>query len=206
MDFNHLKTIILEDKNIINAYQYGSRVYETHNADSDYDFIFVVNKKDDALITKYASLDANIYTLEEFVEQIQNHEISILECLFLPENKVIKNTHSFTENFNLDKNQLRTSISQKSSNSWVKGKKKFIVEKDFNPYVGKKSVWHAFRMLDFGTQIAKNGFIYDYTSANHLYKEIIACNSWEEIEQKYKQKFNEYGTEFKKVAPKALKM
>lgn len=206
MDINHLKNMIQKDNNITNAYQYGSRVYGTHNEKSDYDFILVVKQNDEKLMDCYSDVDINIYTEKEFSEQIKAHEISVLECLFLKEDKIIKNEETFIEHFILDKNQLRTSISQKSSNSWVKGKKKFIIEKDFNPYVGKKSIWHAFRMLDFGTQIAKNGFIYDYTSSNHLYNDILACNSWEEVEQKYKQKFNEYSTEFKKVAPKALKM
>lgn len=206
MNFDEIKIKILEDKNIINAYQYGSRVYGTHHKDSDYDFILVVEDKNETFLNKWSNIDANIYTEKEFIAQINAHEISVLECIFLPEEKILKNEKSYLNNFIIDKNQLRTSISQKASNSWVKGKKKFIVEKDFNPYIGKKSIWHSFRMLDFGTQIAKEGIIYNYESANYLYEEILKCNSWEEVEKNYKQKFNEYNSEFKKVAPKALKM
>ena len=191
MDFNTIKENISNDENIINAYQYGSRVYGNHHDNSDYDFIFVVNKKEESLLIQWKEIDANIYSKEEFVEQIKSHEISVLECLFLPEEKVIKSSQSFLNDFVLDKASLRNSVSQKASNSWVKGKKKFLIEKDFNPYIGKKSIWHSFRMLDFGTQIAKEGVIYDYSQSNHLYQDILNCTTWEEIEKKYKQKFNE---------------
>lgn len=193
------KEYINKNSNIISCFYYGSRVYGSHKEDSDFDFIVVVNEKED--IT-YNGCDITVYTKEEFQEKIQQHEISILECLFLPSEKIIKNEQSW--NFQKDLGVLRKSISEKSSNSWVKCKKKFLVEKDYNPYVGKKSVWHSLRILDFGRQIAIHDKIIDYGSMNQYYEPIMSCNSWEEIEQNFKKFYNQKATEFKLVAPKGV--
>ena len=46
------------------------------------------------------------------------------------------------------------------------------IKKDKNIYIAKKSLFHSFRIIDFGTQIAKNGRITDYGSTNHIWFEI----------------------------------
>jgi predicted nucleotidyltransferase len=188
-----------QNTNIISCFYYGSRVYGSHKEDSDFDFIVVVNEKEDII---YNGCDITVYTKEEFQEKIQQHEISILECLFLPPEKIIKNEQNW--NFQKDLGVLRKSISEKSSNSWVKCKKKFLVEKDYNPYIGKKSAWHSLRILDFGRQIAIHNKIIDYSSMNQYFEPIMNCNSWEEIEQKFKKFYNQKATEFKLVAPKTV--
>jgi hypothetical protein len=181
-------------------FPYGSRVYETANEQSDYDFIAVV--KDTNKFFNNTPHDISVYSIDEFKEKIKEHEISVLECLFIPNENILKKTMNFE--FNLDLQQLRTAISSKSSNSWVKAKKKFIVEKDFNPYVGKKSAWHAIRILDFGEQIAKSKCILDFTKMNDLLPEIMACESWEELDGKFRATYNAKSTNFKSAAPKLV--
>jgi hypothetical protein len=88
----------------------------------------------------------------------------------------------------------------------VKSKKKFIVEKDYSPYIGKKSAWHSIRILDFGYQIAKYGKINDYQSVNNLLKSIMKLNSWEEIDENFKTVYNETASRFKEVAPKEINL
>ena len=100
--------------------------------------------------------------------------------------------------------QLRHAISSKSSNSWVKAKKKFIVEEDFNPYIGKKSAFHSLRILNFGTQIAKYQRILNYSSANNYFDDIMNLNSWDDINHQFKSVYNSLSTEFKLVAPKEI--
>lgn len=194
-----LKKIAEQDENIICCFLYGSRVYGTNNENSDYDFIVVV--KDKTINTSLENNgDVTTYSIDEFNELIQQHEISILECLFLAKEFKFKENMKFK--FNLDKQLLRNSISSKASNSWVKCKKKFIVEEDYNPYIGKKSLWHSLRILDFGKQIADHGRIVNFDSMNHLIGDIMDLNSWEEIEKKYKSVYNNMASSFKQSAPK----
>ncbi len=197
----NIKSTAEKDPNIICAYLYGSQVYKTNTEKSDHDFICVVNNKE-ANNQLVLFGDVTNYTVEEFQNLVNQHEISVLECLFLKDEFVLKQKHNF--DFSLNKELLRNSISAKSSNSWVKAKKKFIIEEDFNPYIGKKSAWHSLRILNFGTQIAKNGKIEDYSQCNDLFKKVMECNSWEEINEKFKTTYNEMASEFKRNAPKMV--
>lgn len=202
----------IDKDNIVAAYNYGSVVYGTNTEKSDVDIILVVhavtpevsnlinehkNSKSDKL-----NIDIQAYTKEEFIQKIHEHEISILECLFLPEkDKLIEN---IKWDFHLKLPLLRKSISEKASNSWVKAKKKLIVEKDYNPYIGLKSAWHSLRILNFGIQIATYGKIVNYAVTNELFQPILSCKSWEELNSKYKAVFNETSSRFKAVAPKEV--
>lgn len=203
---NELKEKIINNPNVIAMYDYGSSVYGTSHANSDKDVIVVANNLDDdffkSLLDKF---DVSLHTPEKFQALIHEHEISVLECLWLEQKNIYKQ-HDW--DFVLDKAQLRQACSAKSSNSWVKAKKKFVVEKDFNDYIGKKSAWHAIRILDFATQIATHGKIENYASCNTLLPQIMQCTSWEEIDSKFRTTYNGKSSEFKLVAPKAssLKM
>lgn len=194
----------LQDNNITAIYQYGSYVYKTNNENSDKDIIVVLEdteKSKDTIEELKKQYDVNIYSKKDFERMIKDHEITALECLFLKDEFIIK-YHQW--DFNLDLPSLRNSVSQKSSNSWVKAKKKFIVEKDYAPYIGQKSAWHAIRMLDFATQIAQHGSILDYSSKNDLLKEIVSCNTWEDIDTQFRKLYNETASIFRQFAPKEI--
>ena len=202
-----LKDFIEQEPIILNLYVYGSQVYGTVNSQSDFDFIciiqdssFLENKEYIAKLEKFG--DFNFFTANEFDNLVKQHEITALECLFLDSQFILKEKQSFSFDLNLP--QLRHAISSKSSNSWVKSKKKFIVEEDFNPYIGKKSAFHSLRILNFGTQIAKHHKIIDYSSANHYFDEIMKLNSWDDINHQFKSVYNSLSTEFKLVAPKEI--
>lgn len=182
-----------------NIYAYGSRVYGTEHPDSDYDYIVVADIDQDIIETLE---NVTIYSRAAFQKAIDEHEISVLECLFLPADKVLKRTLNFRFDLNLP--QLRHSISKKASNSWVKCKKKLTVEKDFDAYAGKKSLWHSLRIISFGTQIALNGKIENYDAINRLYSDIVhnpSCD-WVYYKKAYKPLYNQMMTEFRKLAPK----
>ncbi|MNB85416.1 hypothetical protein D3C81_711820 [compost metagenome] len=194
---------MINKDDILNVYRYGSRVYGTATNESDHDLI-IVKKGAEGIIEGIESgiLNLTIYDELSFQEAINNHEISVLECLFLPKNCIITEKKKF--DFELDITKLRNSISQKSSNSWVKTKKKLTVEKDYNPYIAKKSLFHSFRILKYGIQIAKYGRIFDYTEANYLWEEInsFETNDWEFFKTKYQPVYNELKSQFKLEAPK----
>lgn len=199
-----IQDYIATEDNIIALYDYGSVVYHTNTKDSDHDVILILKEKEDIKTIDYLKqhLDVNVFSQEEFEKMLNEHEISALECLSLNQEYVWKETQKWE--FTLHLPTLRNAISAKSSNSWVKAKKKFIVEKDFNDYVGKKSAWHAIRMLDFGIQIAQHEKITNFETMNDLLPKIMKCNSWEEIDSAFRKTYNETSSAFKLVAPKEI--
>jgi hypothetical protein len=153
--------------NILNLYMYGSRVYGTFDSRSDWDFIAIVKQKDRDQFSDNL-INVNFFTVEQFQRKLNDHEIDAMECYFLPKKFILKNTTPLS--FTLNKSKLRNSLSEKSSHSWVKAKKKLTVEKDFDLRIGQKSLFHSFRILEFGTQLATIGRIFDYGSCNDVWK------------------------------------
>lgn len=152
---------------------------------------------------EYLSIDFNVYGEREFRERVRNYDISALECLCISEFetlikhignidndikysdicyivKDIKYSDYFnysSENYGLDLFKLRSLISEKASHSWVRAKKKFVVCKDRNIYSGKKSLWHSLRILSFGIQIAKYGYIKNIrTPIMEMYHNLLFCD------------------------------
>jgi len=179
------------------VFPYGSRVYGTNSETSDYDYIIVSS-------IGYDPPKPNItyYSKKEFQDKINEHEISALECIFLPGEYYQEISKQFT--FELDLPKLRSSISSKASNSWVKAKKKFTIEKDKDIYIGKKSLFHSLRIIDFGIQIARYKKIVDYSCTNDIWFEIRdnPSEDYNDYKTKYQPIYNSKMTEFRKLAPK----
>lgn len=189
-------------------FSYGSRVYGTFSETSDYDFIVIVpNGFPHNDQESFENINLNIYSEDEFEEQLKNHEVSIIEAIFTK--PIWKSTSLRVPNFSLSLPKLRESISQKSSNSWVKAKKKItvgsVIPKEDDYYVGIKSFFHAFRILDYGIQIAVNGKIIDFSSSNSIWEEINNKKwAWDELDKEFRERFRNLQTEFRKVAPKEI--
>lgn len=200
-----LKRTGLSDSDVLSVYSYGSRVYGNSRKESDYDFIIIVKDKNTEQFSDNL-INVNFFSPEGHQHRLNEHEISALECYFVDPKFILKETQNYS--FKLDLSKLRHSLSAKSSNSFVKAKKKLTFEIDRgveeNPEdVGKKSLFHSFRIIDFGIQIAKTGKIENYGSCNDLFKEIIySYSNWDELFEKYKKKYNSICTEFKILAPK----
>lgn len=189
-------------EDIFEIYPYGSRVYGTNSESSDYDFIVVYCGDYEKDGQQYDSHDgrysAHTYSVEKWNEHLSSHKIFALECSFLegPYKKMP---------VSIDKSVLRVEISSKTSNSWVKCKKKLEVENDY--LTGIKSIFHAFRMPMFGMQIAKHGRVVEYSEANQLWFEefkpmLMERPSWGQIKEIYQPRHNALMTEFRKVANK----
>lgn len=180
---------------------YGSRVYGTYTDASDYDFVVVADGCESGVEFRNGDLNVQVYNTEKFKDLLRRHNITSLECLFLPQEYILYRSYTF--DFKLNLPALRHSVSAKASNSWVKCKKKLTVEEGCE-YIGKKSLFHALRIVLFGTQIAQHGCILDYGAANPYYYEIMSMtsNSWEDYKKKYHPVFNKLMTEFRALAPK----
>lgn len=203
---------------IISIYLYGSTVYGTAQPGSDFDLIVIVDRKDDVTIQSrsiaiareyfqlsFSKFDVNLYTEEEFLRGLDGMEISFLECVNNVRAYSINGTLIYGKMHEMSKISLptlRESISRKASNSWVKAKKKLKVPEDYAPLIGKKSAWHAIRIIDFGIQLATTGKIHNISSKNLEFYDVMACETWEEIDEKFRIVYNNLSTEFRKVAPK----
>ncbi|MDF2534014.1 MAG: hypothetical protein K0R18_171 [Bacillales bacterium] len=185
---------------VLNIYLYGSKVYGC-NPNGDDDYIVVVKGKD--INEQFVSdeYDATFYSEDVFQHMIDEHDISVLECLFLPEDKIIKEDKKFK--FELNLNKLRINVSAKTSNSFVKCKKKLAIGNEREAYIGKKSLFHSLRMPMFGIQIAKYGKIVDYSEANEFWNIIIQneINDWTFYKKTFQPISNMIMTEFRKLAP-----
>lgn len=202
---------MIDINKVINFYPYGSFVYQTNTKKSDIDYIAVYDSDqplNKMIEGKYNDLKMNInlYSLNEFFNKVQNHDIDALECLFLPNDMKYENVDFL---FDLDLTKLRIAVSSVSSNSWVKCKKKFIDNED---YIAKKSMFHSLRILDYGIQLAKTNKIdfpntgsetlKNYDTLEDLLTDIMNFDNWNDLNNKFKPIYNALKSEFKIIAPK----
>lgn len=188
----------LADNRILACYLHGSRVYGTANAQSDYDYIVVVD--DNVYETDqrcYDNEDYNFITRSQWDQMALNNDCDFMECMFLP--ATIRMKEAYIPSFTLNKTLIRQNFSAKASNSWVKCKKKLTVEQDYAPYIGKKSLWHSLRLLDFGIQLLTYGKIVNYGSMNAYYDPIINAptNDWIWFKNTYQPLYNRLKSTFR---------
>ena len=197
----------IDNDNVVIIYPLGSRVYGSHTKESDYDYILICHKFFDS-----KDINVHVYTIEQYLQALSNHEIQALECYFIDDNLIVKYLDNTFDSFlKLDLSKLRTSISTISSNSYVKGKKKLIISGDYDPHLAIKSIFHSLRILDFGIQIGSTGSIINYGSMNWLLEDLKKMSLqyqrdelWNAIDTKYRSLYNEKSSQFKILCPKTL--
>lgn len=188
-------------KKALNVYHYGSFVYGTFvEGVSDYDYIVIVPDEMGNLDEQQFECNNCQYTVhsaKSWQEMLDRCDVDAIECYFLPSKFVVKETKKF--NADITREKIRNSFSHVASNSLVKCKKKLEVAESYNPSVGKKSLWHSLRILDFGIQILEHGAIINYGSLNYLYYEIVRSDEagWEYFKAKYKPVYNELKSKFR---------
>lgn len=206
----------LRDVNIqwINLYCFGSHVYGTNDAQSDWDYVAIVQTipSSGSHIEK-DGVDIQFYTVYEFQHNLDMHDMKAVECFFNPAHTK-QTTLEFS--FVLDKYMLRQSVSKMMNDSWDKGKKKLRIQEDFNLRIALKSLFHSIKIVGFGIQIANSGNIEKYDEYTYVLKDLYnIANRYndlhlqserellcKEIEQKYRQKYNSLRTQFKILCPK----
>jgi predicted nucleotidyltransferase len=160
----------------LNIYPYGSKIYGTNNEDSDDDFVIVYRSsllpsgafKDNAISSQDRSVQGSCYSRSGFIDAINNYQISALECIFLPDDKIIQKKMNFVMN-KFDVRELSKKIISTASSSWHFAN---LAYQDDHIDSSKKNIYHSLRILDFGIQIKENRKIVDYGSAS-LYKELV---------------------------------
>jgi hypothetical protein len=183
----------LDYNQVLNIYPYGSVVYSCNDEYSDSDYIIVFKSsllpsgafKDNAISSDDRMTQGVCYSRSGFIDAINNYEIGALECIFLPEDKIIQKNW----NFGITKwndNEFIKKIISKASSSWHFST---LADKQGNTPEVMVNVYHALRILDFGIQIKKNQKIVDYSSCNNLREEIY--NNHEIRPYDYYEKFME---------------
>ncbi|EFC37296.1 predicted protein [Naegleria gruberi] len=265
---------------IINLYLVGSRLYNCHDENSDYDLFMIIqndftlpkidklkwfevendkillesqkeiiqqdsipNRNENCISFRSDLLDINIYKkiqfefeLKYFLDQSlfeiaslsyysnnnsnnnnnnDNNNLNEIKNRERIENCIlIENEKYFITNIKtgIEKSSFRSPFSRKSSNSYIKTKKKLCVEHDLR--VGLKSMFHSMKILIFAIQILKFGFVYNFEEANSHYEYIMSFNNdiekeqewydnvWNQLDAKFKIIKKDLEREFHLLAPK----
>lgn len=170
------KALNIDYSQVLNIYPYGSKVYLTDDEYSDSDYVIVYKTsllpsgafKDNAISSYDRQIQGTCYSRGGFIDAINNYEISALECIFLPEDKIVQKKMNFGIT-KYNEKDLAKKIIQKASASWHFA---ILADKDNNVESAAKNVFHAIRILDFGIQIKNNKKIVDYSSMNKLKEKI----------------------------------
>lgn len=215
--FKKIKNILnIEDESILAIIPYGSNVYKNKKSE-DLDF-FVIVKENIELSINEKDIDITVLGVEQFLSECKSHTVRCMETIYTPENiehyfitSAVQLAFKELKNIDIDLKKMRENFSKTTSNSYVKAKKKIIVEKDYDYMSSLKSLWHSIRIANFGSQILENSKI-DFHSMNNLYKEIEKDyelynledkeEMWLNINKKYKPLFNKNNSLFKKLCPK----
>jgi hypothetical protein len=165
---------------VLNLYRYGSHVYGTNTASSDEDFIAIADRDEDIHNQPGMGFDITLYTYESFQSKLRSHAQDIMECVWLPSDMVLKADVSV--DFDLNLQTLRRSVSE--------------------VYTASKSLYHALRIVDFGTQIAREGRITSYQYHPHILQDIQTLDPvWDTWSKVYKPQHNKLMSEFRVLAP-----
>lgn len=190
MDAFETRTQIDED--ILKVYPYGSIVYGCSTEKSDSDYIVVVDSEEHLYYSvQEDNADYTVYSKKAFIERIREHHITALECIFQSEDD------PFLKYFVYDSEALRRSVSAISANSISKCRKRMLSGDD---YSGRKSIFHAVRIVMFGIQIATYGKIIDYSVANHYLEIAMKLKDWLAVKEYFTPIYKNYKSEFKKLA------
>lgn len=192
--------IVIGHKNVLKVIRFGSKVYGTASEYSDNDYVVVLDGENVYEQVEYEGDDFHFISIDIWNTMCDMHDIRCIEAYFTDESHWLKGEK---DTIDIDFDMIRSEFSQIASNSWVKCKKKLTVEKDYNPYIAKKSLFHSLRILEFGRQIMKFGFIYDFTRANIYFDEIMSYNDdWEQLKERFQPIYNDLKTQFKKAQRK----
>lgn len=196
----------IDPNKIRGMYPYGSVNYNTLTEKSDYDYVVIVDmKQNDYLQYETEDLDIHFISEDYYKQLLDDHDIMALEC-FYHVDPILK----YSIDFKLNLVTLRKKISAICNNSWVKASKKMNLPEE-DDYTGLKSLFHSFRILSYGIQLARDGEI-RFTNCglvgttDNFFRELKYHfdngKRWDYFKETYKSTHNEMATQFRLLAPK----
>lgn len=171
----HILAELRIDEDVLNIYSYGSQIYGTASEDSDQDFIIVTKGsmlksgafKQNAISNQSRSIQGVLYSRSGFQDAINNYDISALECLSLPTDKVVQSKWPFRVQ-KWDNREMAKKIISKASNSWHLAD---LQAKDDWKHMAKKGIFHSLRILTFGLQLKEHQRIVDFEACNWIWED-----------------------------------
>ena len=194
------KALNLIEDHILAVYQFGSRVYQSHTKNSDFD-IFVIYETDDYLDTVIENdefkIGAHIHDVKTYKKYISQHNACVIQTLYLVEKFIIfehKELSNYRKKFMISMKKMERSFLRVESICLLKSKREFIYDKKKS----LKNLVHGVRFLLFGLQIAKTGKIYDFTVGNTYYEYMLSLDfdTWDEYHQKFENIYHKLHNEF----------
>lgn len=170
-----LKELDITDE-VLAIFPYGSRVYGTANASSDHDYIIVMKRgvlsngafRNNAISNNDRSIQGVVYSRGGFIDAINNYEIGALECLSLDSKDVIIKKWPFKVSV-WDEDRMVKKVILKASNSRHTADQQC---KNGNKIIGRRGMFHALRILNFGLQLKEHQKIIDFGACNKMYEEM----------------------------------
>lgn len=178
-------------QNIRNVYRYGSVIYGTANANSDEDYIVVLdhyNKPYENFLKD--NVNIQIYTATEFSKKLYRNEFPFIETLFYKDEFILQKEINILPP--LINSAIKDSALKQAFEDFDRAKKNIIsLQKD--KYFVRKNLFHAFRKLKFALILIENGNISDFTAANNYYNMIFDAKfeSAEDIDRLFSIAFND---------------
>jgi len=175
----------LHPSKLRNIYVFGSRVYGTYTINSDIDLIVIACSMAVNQEIHEGIYNIHITTPDAFKEQLDNHDVHCLECIYAPREAQIMATIDYLKDFKLDMGQLKKMLISQSAWAWSKAQRR--IEKG-NIIGGAKSLFHSLRILNFGIQIVNSGKITNFRKANHFWDEIRNFDGleWQDYQDMWK--------------------
>jgi hypothetical protein len=167
----------LNEQEVVNVYVYGSRIYGTHTADSDHDYIVVFKAamlpsgafKENAKSSVDRKIQIIPYSRGGFKAGLEQFDISCIECLYLPSEMVIQKKWPFKLE-KANSKEFAEKIISKVSASWHSAG---MALQDGHYYHAKKGYYHAIRIADFALQLKDSNFTnIDFSTAKIYWNEI----------------------------------
>ena len=210
---NNKEWVSMEDDNIL---------LTTKEFDNTIDTASMPKRSENCISYRSDVFDVNIYKECQFTYELENYlDCSLFEyaslshhdgsspvkmqCTLLERKPYPIKPPSTPEN----KSDFRRPFSRKSSNSFVKCKKKLCVELDL--MTGLKSMFHSMRIISFAIQILKYGYIKQFDVANEYFVDIMQYSNvsqdkyeevWNILNTKYGEIRKKLEKEFHTLAPK----
>ena len=158
----------MKSKDIVGLYLYGSRLWGTANAQSDYDFLVVVKSADKPCATRHAgNIDCLAMTQAEFEKRLQAHSFLCVMCVLYLAPEWVWKRFVPKKKFALDLKRFEASVREEVERDWKVATKKR--DKGMGDAANKVQI-HAIRMLRILKQIQEGNETPSLTCAIDLWR------------------------------------